>query len=474
MIEPITPELARAAGAAWLTRVAGARAEAIDPREVVVADTIVLDDDEPGIHIVTGGTGWALVAGDRQARPILGWARAGEFPPPVTTREGLPPGLIQMLADWGIEILQIHQAPGEGRAALDNPFRAMWDELLEPGGRAALDEVEELPALLAARWGQGAGWNAHCPVDPAGPAGRAYAGCVATAMAQVLFHHQHPWRGQGHPWYEHPVYGGIGLDMLAETPAWKDMRPVGATAAAARLLYLAGVGVRMNYGPRGSSAQSAMVATALRLYLRYRDTARMVWRSSTPPETWENLIEDEIRAGRPIVHRGQGPSGGHAFNLDGWRSDGYKHLNFGWSGTYNGWYTLDAITPGSKSFTAVQGMVVGIEPRGEELLHPLDGDGDVTPHAVTLRWLPREGMARVSVQLSLTAQFTQIVLQAQLPGTYTAYTASNLAPVTTHHWRLIWFDRTGRSFVTPASQFTTGQRSAIIGTGPGGIGGPRP
>ncbi|MDP2359181.1 MAG: hypothetical protein Q8O14_00295, partial [bacterium] len=72
MIEPITPELARAAGAAWLSRVAGARAEAIDPRDVAIADTIVLDDDEPGIHIVTGGTGWALVAGDRQARPILG------------------------------------------------------------------------------------------------------------------------------------------------------------------------------------------------------------------------------------------------------------------------------------------------------------------------------------------------------------------------------------------------------------------
>ncbi|MDP2360540.1 MAG: hypothetical protein Q8O14_07290, partial [bacterium] len=133
-----------------------------------------------------------------------------------------------------------------------------------------------------------------------------------------------------------------------------------------------------------------------------------------------------------------------------------------------------AITPGSKSFTAVQGMVVGIEPRGEELLHPQDGDGDVAPHAVTLRWLAREGMARVSVQLSLTAQFTQIVQQAQLPGTYAGYTASNLAPVTTHHWRLIWFDRTGRSFVAPTSQFTTGQRSAIIGTGPGGTGGARP
>ncbi len=57
----------------------------------------------------------------------------------------------------------------------------------------------------------------------------------------------------------------------------------------------------------------------------------------------------ELEAGRPIVYRGGPDDGrsGHAWNIDGY-GDGYFHMNFGWSGSQNGYFTLDLINPGDK------------------------------------------------------------------------------------------------------------------------------
>lgn len=448
---PVSQEMAAQAAGAWLARLP--EAPAAGRAGTNVLETKDLDDDHPGFHVVSSGNTTVLVAGDLQAQPILGWADHGDLP---GLGEDMPEGLRELLSAWGQQILITRQAPPE-RAAAANPNRAAWERLLGTSSRTQEeDPVKEIPPLLMARWGQGAGWNAHCPLDAAGPAGHAYAGCVATAMGQVLHHHRHPWRGQFVQSYEHDIYGPIDLDMLEETPEWKAMQAQGATPAAARLLYMAGVAVRMNYGPRASTASSSSIVMALRAYLRYSDTIRMLWRTSTSPAEWESLIESELQAGRPIIHRGQGAQGGHAFNLDGWRSDGFKHLNFGWGGAYNGWYTLDDITPGNWSFTSTQGMVVGIAPREEKLLAPPDGEHDVPSGAVTLRWRPQLGMARVELDVSTNAQFTPVIRRAVFLGGITKHRLTGLAPSTRHFWRLTWVDKTGRSTRLPACSFVTG------------------
>lgn len=459
MIESVSPELAVQAAGSWLSRLP--ESKDTGRAAVSVLETVTLDDDHPGLHLVTNGVTTVLVAGDLQAQPVLGWADFGDLP---SLGEDIPDGLRELLAAWGLQILITRQAPPE--RAGDNPNRAAWERLLGNSGRAQDEEpVKELSPFLAARWGQGAGWNAHCPLDAAGPAGRAYAGCVATALGQVLYHHRHPWRGKFAQSYWHDRYGDIGLDFLEETPAWKAMAAQGATDAAARLLYMAGVAVRMNYGPRSSTASSSNVPTALKAFFRFADSARLVWRASTPPETWEALILEELQAGRPIIHRGQGPQGGHAFNLDGWRSDGFKHLNFGWNGSYNGWYTLDDITPGNWSFTGTQGMVVGIRPAEEELLSPPDGEHDVPAGMVHLRWRPRAGMARAELEVATNAQFSPPIRRAAFIGSITQHAIGGLAPSTRHYWRLTWVDMVGNRRTTPASSFVTGDQATTGGPG---------
>jgi hypothetical protein len=76
---------------------------------------------------------------------------------------------------------------------------------------------------------------------------------------------------------------------------------------------------------------------------------------------------DELSAGRPVIYRGNPGDGtaGHAWNLDGYYASNdvdYFHMNFGWSGSQNGYYTLDAINPGSNDFNSGQGAMVGISP----------------------------------------------------------------------------------------------------------------
>jgi hypothetical protein len=51
-------------------------------------------------------------------------------------------------------------------------------------------------------------------------------------------------------------------------------------------------------------------------------------------------------------------SGGHNLVVDGYNTDDYYHLNFGWNGRYNGWYLLPQELP--YDLTMIEGVIVDI------------------------------------------------------------------------------------------------------------------
>jgi len=53
---------------------------------------------------------------------------------------------------------------------------------------------------------------------------------------------------------------------------------------------------------------------------------------------------------------------GHNVVIDGYNTDEYFHLNFGWGGTYNGWYLLPDEIP--YGLTVIEGAIVDIFPAG--------------------------------------------------------------------------------------------------------------
>jgi hypothetical protein len=294
--------------------------------------------------------GFVLVAADDAARPVVGWSDQ-------TPALGETPAF----RDWLVGAEQQIRAARE--AGLDNSdTRPEWDRILA----GALDAGREVivQPLLSCRWDQGAGWNEFCPADAAGPGGRVWAGCVATSMVQVMKYWNQPAGGEGSHGYQ-SSYGWLEVNFAAASYDYAAMSDTAPTSGAAELMYHAGVAVNMGYSPEGSGAYVGWgypsAWTAMREHFRFVEDCDFIERNSMSGAQWRQRMVDEVLASRPVIYRGYG-TGGHAFNLDGWRDDDYFHFNWGWGGSFNGWFLLSSLTPGGNNFSEGQGAIVGLEP----------------------------------------------------------------------------------------------------------------
>lgn len=187
-------------------------------------------------------------------------------------------------------------------------------------------------------WNQNAGWNELCPADPNGPGGHVYAGCVATAMSIIMKYWNYPLVGNGTSSYYHFTYGTLSVNHGATNYMFEHMPTNAPNYYNALLMYHCGVSVNMNYAPDGSGAYSTDVPSALKNKF-YFANATYATKSSYTDAAWKTLLKGQLDNSRPIYYSGHGDDGGHAFVVDGYRTDDdYFHFNFGWSGYNNGWY----------------------------------------------------------------------------------------------------------------------------------------
>jgi len=59
-----------------------------------------------------------------------------------------------------------------------------------------------------------------------------------------------------------------------------------------------------------------------------------------------------------------------AFNLDGYQGTNYFHFNWGWSGSYNGYFYLNNLNPGGDNFTNGQGAIINLYPDTNNYNYP--------------------------------------------------------------------------------------------------------
>jgi hypothetical protein len=132
----------------------------------------------------------------------------------------------------------------------------------------------------------------------------------------------------------------------------------------AQLIHDCGVAVEMDYSSDGSSASSGAMLKAIKKNMMYSDKAVLVSRSSYSLDDWFSLMKNEIANDRVVFYAGNGESGGHAFVIDGYDTDGKKlRINWGWGGYYNGYYSLD-LTDSAKdiNFPDFQEAIIGLAP----------------------------------------------------------------------------------------------------------------
>ena len=288
------------------------------------------DSDDNGLlYVVSSGdnAGYVMVAGDDVvSNPVLGYSTGGEFD------YGTAPDNLKW---WiGEYARMIEYAAEHGMAVAETP---KFDTSLDP--------------MIKTHWNQDYPYNNLCPWLDEGY--RGYTGCVATAMAQVMKYHEWPERGTGSHTYTDPNCGQTLSANFGETTYRWDLMPNDYDGswtdeqieAVATLMAHCGVAVEMMYQPDGSGAYSGDVPGALVNYFGYAKDIIRRDRDYYTQSEWIEMMKADLDAGRPVYYHGQSTGGGHAFVIDGYNTDGYFHVNWGWGSQSDDYYQLATLDP---------------------------------------------------------------------------------------------------------------------------------
>ena len=307
------------------------------------------------------GGGFVVVSADDAVFPVLAQSNEGFIEKEITN-----PAAKYWFESYSKEIAQIISNK------LDNTeTSAEWRKVAQPTFSDSPNF--DIVPLITTSWDQGAYYNYYCPVAAGGPSGKCYTGCVATAMGQIMRFYNFPSKGVLSHSYTLSSYGAQSADFGNTTYDFASMN-ASATALSyqqiARLLYHAGVAVNMDYSPSGSGAQTSDVPWALTNYFNYDpSTIRLAAKTSYSTTDWKNLIITELNEHRPVYYSGASSSVGHAWVCDGYRSSDDKfHMNWGWSGAQNGYFTIGALNTSSGAFNLDNQIVCGIQPGNPNLV----------------------------------------------------------------------------------------------------------
>ena len=258
------------------------------------------------------------------------------------------------------------------------------------------------PLLDGIAWDQGDPYNLLCPTltNSSGNNERTVSGCVATATAQLMRYYKWPTKGTNSNSYTWENGGKtLSMNFSQSTYDWDNMTETynsnSSTAeknAVAKLMYDCGISCNMNYGlseTGGSSASSLNQAYGLYKYFGYDQGMRHINRNYYKLNDWEALIKNEIDNNRPILYRGTGTGGGHAFIIDGYNKSGYFHFNWGWGGRSDGYFVTTALNPGelgigggAGGYNYYQGMTIGVQPAQSSST----SDIEIVSDGIVIKW----------------------------------------------------------------------------------------
>jgi hypothetical protein len=316
-------------------------------------------NNEPVYYVLTiNDGGFIIVAADDAVTPIIGYSFSGPF-----VSENQPENFTAWMDHYKQEINYVR----EQNLQPDEAIISSWTHLSTTNSNELTpyrSTTDVAPLLLNITWDQGFPYNAMCPADPAGTEGHTIVGCVATAMAQIMCYWRYPNTGQGyHCIFPIPSYGSQCADFSSANYDWNGAtdKPTKECDLAALISYHAGIAVDMSYGVDESGAYMTKVAPAFKNYFKYASSASLVYRGSDY-ETWKNTIRGDLDNGLPVQYSGSEPSGGHSWVCDGYEGTDYFHMNWGWSGSDNGNFTLNTLNPSGYSFNSNQQACIHIQP----------------------------------------------------------------------------------------------------------------
>jgi len=221
----------------------------------------------------------------------------------------------------------------------------------------------------------------------------------------------------------------------------------------------------MDYGPTGSGAFTSDVVSALETYFDYDTNAYYDYKSSHSNTVWENMIRSNLDDGYPLQYRGSG-TGGHSFNLDGYEDldTSHFHFNWGWSGSYNGYFYLSSLNPGSYNFTTDQAAIFDIFPSSGAPgapTNPTPSHGATAIDIDTMiSWTNGANTDDVDVYFSSTESLVinkdvSAQIYSGVAINSTDPSGTSLSNDTTYYWRIVCNNSSRASTDGPVWNFTT-------------------
>ncbi|MDZ4121081.1 MAG: C10 family peptidase, partial [Candidatus Cloacimonadaceae bacterium] len=315
--------------------------------------------------------GYIVVCADDQLPPVLAYSFESPFDDGSSQSAVLSELIIHDLS------LRLQQANPISIAKAQSRWQALRqmrdDDFIQypPAGYSPTG------GWLKSNWTQNSPYNMYCPIDPVTSV-RSVAGCPSVAMGMIVNFHEtlngtrlsdlddyyHSYAGRNY-WIDND-YEAHGFASFPQLNTYLDelnqnykyQLPITNSDKGA-LVWASGVACRQVY--TSSSSGTFSVSQANQAFIRFGFEGFELLTDSAPdlyPRMRQNMID-----AKPVHLAVVTPAWdmGHNVVVDGYNTDEYYHLNFGWGGSYNGWYLLPSEIP--YGLTVVEGAIVDINPK---------------------------------------------------------------------------------------------------------------
>ncbi len=305
------------------------------------------------------GKGFVVVSGDDAMGEILAYGDNGTL-----DTLNANPGVKFLLQAYREHFAQLQQAPATAQPAT-----------------RAMPTYKAVAPLLTCKWNQLEPYNKKT--------GYPYTGCVATAIAQVMYYHKWPIQGKGENTYTVRHYNTVKhADFSKSYYDWANMKDEYTyydpgtqreQDAVAKLMSDVGIATYMQYTPYLSGAQNESADKALQENFDY--TTAFVSRSDEGLPAFTDIVRQELINGFPVYLSGsqRGGRGGHAWVTDGFNEQGLFHMNFGWGGQGDAYFSLSTLSVaqsgnefGGKPMTFSYGLIAILAHPNKPNTRPID------------------------------------------------------------------------------------------------------
>ena len=300
----------------------------------------------PSYYVVNNGEddGFVIVAGDDRAKPVLAYADNGHF-----DEENMPEMVANMLNGY-VEEMELKG-------------NSLPEDVTERA-KTKTPTTNPIYPMVTTKWAQTDPFNIKCPVVPNTDT-KCFVGCVAVAMAQLIYYYRDRMNSKlsvAIPGYTCTTsWSGkkIAVSGVAAGTAinWSNMyeedngkqTSTQKTNLANFLLYCA---TALESEFRGgddkiTTAPISNIYTSLVKYFNFKSNyVKTFARSSYNYAKWKDMIVNELEQGRPVLYyAGSKQDAGHVFVIDGFDGGDLFHINWGWGGRYNGYFSLTTFDP---------------------------------------------------------------------------------------------------------------------------------